>query len=152
MAQDVVDMAAEKSGLPESACLTTSLKIHGAQETLDFTAPLYYFGSDDEEIRSLIKADPTLGELIHPRLPYVRAEVVFSVMEEMCMTVDDALARRTRALLLDAQAAIDSAETVASLIAKQRGYDSEWVKKEVEEFNRIAINYLPRNIAASASS
>ncbi len=47
-------------------------------------------------------------------LPYIKAEIVWAVQNEMCMTVDDALARRTRALLLDAKAAIESAPVVAS--------------------------------------
>ena len=39
----------------------------------------------------------------------------------MCMTVEDALARRTRALLLDAKAAIESASLVANIMAKEMG-------------------------------
>ena len=42
-------------------------------------------------------------------LPYVEAEVVWAVREEMARTVEDVLARRTRALLLDARASLRAA-------------------------------------------
>ena len=61
----------------------------------------------------------------------------------MCMTVEDALSRRTRALLLDAKAAIESAPAVASLMAKEMGKDDHWIKDQLNNFTSIAKNYLP---------
>ena len=61
----------------------------------------------------------------------------------MCMTVEDALSRRTRALLLDAKAAMETAPLIASIIAKELNKDDEWIKTQVEDFNTIAKNYLP---------
>ena len=61
----------------------------------------------------------------------------------MCMTVEDALSRRTRALLLDAKAAIESAPLVATLMAKEMGKDENWIKEQIDIFNSIAKNYLP---------
>ena len=74
---------------------------------MDFHAPLYNYGSDAAQVRALVAADASLGALLHQRLPYIRAEVIWAAREEMCMTVEDALSRRTRALLLDAAAAIE---------------------------------------------
>jgi glycerol-3-phosphate dehydrogenase len=65
------------------------------------------------------------------------------VQSEMSMTVEDALARRTRALLLDAKAAMESALPVAQLIAGEINSDESWIKKQVEDFNSTAKNYLP---------
>jgi glycerol-3-phosphate dehydrogenase len=143
MAEDVINVAIEKSALTDNKCITSTLKIHGAAETDDFNAPLYYFGSDKEKIRSLIEKDKTLGELIHPKLPYIKAEIIWAVQNEMCMTVEDALARRTRALLLDAHAAIESAPAVALLMAKELNMDETWIKEQVDSFNKVAKNYLP---------
>src|SRR5579862_4339873 len=125
MAEDVIDVAIEKSGLTNNKCITRTLNIHGARETDDFNAPLYYFGSDKEKIKSLIQKDKTLDELIHPGLPYIKAEIVWAVQNEMCMTVEDALSRRTRALLLDAHAAMESAPVVALLMAREMGKDQD---------------------------
>jgi len=59
------------------------------------------------------------------------------------MTVEDALSRRMRALLLDAKAAMESAPLVAALMAKETGKDEYWIKKQINIFNSVAKNYLP---------
>ena len=145
MAEDVIDIAIEKSGLQNRECVTKNLKIHGAKETGDFNAPLYYFGTDKEKIGSLIEKDKSLSELIHPKLPYIKAEIIWAVQNEMCMTVEDALARRTRALFLDAHAAIESAPVVALLMAQEMNKDEHWQKEQIDSFNAIAKNYLPES-------
>ena len=61
----------------------------------------------------------------------------------MCMKVEDFLSRRTRALLLDAKATIESASLVAELMAKETNKNEDWIKNEIDSFNSIAKNYLP---------
>ncbi len=114
MAEDVMEIAIHKAGMSEKECVTKNLRIHGYKENNNYKAPLYYYGSDEDAITNLIKNDNSLAELIHPSLPYIKAEIIWAVQNEMCMTVEDALARRTRALLLDAKAAIESASIVAT--------------------------------------
>jgi glycerol-3-phosphate dehydrogenase len=143
MAEDVMEIAINKAGLYDKECVTKSLHIHGHKEINDYNAALYYYGSDAEGVQSLVKNNPELGELIHPSLPYIKAEIVWAVQNELCMTVEDALARRTRALLLDARAAIESASLVAGMMAKEMGKDDAWIKKEIDNFNLTAKNYLP---------
>jgi glycerol-3-phosphate dehydrogenase len=103
---------------------------------------LYYYGSDIPAVRALADADPALGALLHERLPYIRAEIVWAAREELCMTVEDALSRRTRALLLDAQAAIDAAPVVAEILARELGRDTHWQEQQVRAFRELAANYL----------
>jgi glycerol-3-phosphate dehydrogenase len=143
MAEDTVNTAIAKGGLPEKPCRTMELNIHGAEAVSDFHAPLYYYGSDASAIRQLVKADPSLGVALHDRLPYIKAEIIWGVREEMCMTVEDALSRRTRALLLDAAAAIECAPLVAELLAGELGRDAAWQAQQVEEFRELASHYLP---------
>jgi glycerol-3-phosphate dehydrogenase len=143
MAEDVMEIAINKAGLYDKECGTRDLHIHGYKENNDYTTALYYYGSDAEGVESLVKNNPVLRELIHPSLPYIKAEIVWAVQNEQCMTVEDALARRTRALLLDAKAAIESAPLVAGMMAKEMGKDDTWIKKEIDNFNLTAKNYLP---------
>jgi glycerol-3-phosphate dehydrogenase len=143
MAEDVLEIAAHKAGLPEKECVTKGLHIHGYKETADYKAPLYYYGTDEESIQSLIRDNKALHEPLHHRLPFTRAEIIWGVQSEMCMTIEDALSRRTRALLLDAKAAIDAAPLVASLMADEMGHDESWIKSQLSEFNSMAKNYLP---------
>ena len=60
----------------------------------------------------------------------------------MAMTVEDVLARRTRALILDAKAAIEAAPTVASLMAEIMNKDERWATQQVDDFKKIAQQYL----------
>ncbi len=143
MAEDVVNIAISSAGLNDKACITETLKIHGWKDTVDDQEELYYYGADEKGIRQLISDSNALGEKIHPRLPYVKAQVVWAVQHEMCMTVEDALSRRTRALLLDAKAAMESAEMVSALMANAMGKDLQWQQEQVSAFNAIAANYLP---------
>ncbi len=143
MAEDVLEIVIHKAGLKETECKTKDLHIHGYKKNADFNKRLYYYGTDEEEIQSIIQNNNSLGEPIHPLLPFVKAEIIWAVRNEMCMTLEDALARRTRALLLDAKAAMESAPLVAELMAKEMQKDNGWITNEINNFNAIARNYLP---------
>ncbi len=143
MAEDVLEIAAHKAGLEEKDCITKTLHIHGHKKDVDFKASLYYYGSDEDQLRSLIKKDKSLAETIHPQLPFIKAEIIWSVQQEMCMTVEDFLSRRTRALLLDAKSSIESAQLVAQVMAGEMKKDNSWVKEQIDTFKSIAKNYLP---------
>ncbi len=146
MAEDVVNTVIKHAGLPESACVTGQLKIHGWKEAVDFDTATYYFGSDEAAVNALIQQDPLLGRPLHPLLPYSAAAIVWAVQEEMCMTVEDALARRTRALLLDAKAAAEAAPGVAAIMAGLLHKDESWVNEQVNGFTQLARQYLPDTI------
>jgi glycerol-3-phosphate dehydrogenase len=100
------------------------------------------YGSDAPALEELMETEPLLAEPLHPALPYVGAEVVWAVREEMARTVEDVLARRTRALFLNARAAIAMAPRVAVLMARELGKDSEWKAAQVQAFNRTARGFV----------
>jgi glycerol-3-phosphate dehydrogenase len=143
MAEDVLEIAIPKAGLADTECMTRDLHIHGYKKGTDFNKPLYYYGADEESIRATIESDQTLAEQIHPVLPFIKAEILWAVRNEMCMKVEDFLSRRTRALLLDARATIESASLVAGLMAKETNKNEDWIKDEMDSFNSVAKNYLP---------
>ena len=118
MAEDCVNQAATLAGLPDSECVTGHLRIHAPEPV----AP---------------------GERLHPALPYGPGNVVRAVGDEMARTLEDVLARRTRALFLNAKAAIQMAEPVAGIMAGELGRPAEWIAEQVEEFRLVARNYLP---------
>ncbi|MGA2439600.1 MAG: glycerol-3-phosphate dehydrogenase/oxidase [Tepidisphaeraceae bacterium] len=142
MAEDCVDHAATLAKLDERPCVTRGLKIHGYHSHPEQFGDLSYYGSDAPAIRELIKGDPTLRRRLHDALPIYGAQVVWAARHEMARTVDDVLARRTRALLLNAAAAITMAGAVAQLLAAELGRDEQWQRDQVAEFTTIAQNYL----------
>ncbi len=142
MAEDCVDQAATLAQLPERPCGTRQLRIHGFHGAAKELGALAVYGSDAYEIRKLIADEAGLGERLHPALPYVRAEVVWAARHEMARTVEDVLARRTRALFLRARAAIEMAPAVAGLMASELGWDDAVQAKQLAEFRAMASHYL----------
>ncbi len=142
MAEDCVDQAATLAQLPEKPCVTHHLHIHGSQDAAKQFGSLAVYGSDVHEIRKLIETDARLGEPLHSALPYVKAEVAWAVRQEMARTVEDVLARRTRALFLNARAALAMAPAVAELMASELGWDEVTRTKQLAAFRDVASNYL----------
>ncbi len=115
MAEDAVSKAVEVGELPLRPSVTADLPI----------------------INSSLRRTDSL----HPRVQCSREEVTRAVRNEMARTVEDVLARRTRILFLDARAAVELAQKVAEIMAKELGRGEEWVEEQVREFNRLAENY-----------
>ncbi len=142
MAEDTVNQALLVAGLNEHACVTKDLRIHGWLKHFDKNDPLHYYGSDAIHIKRIVSADPSMGEKLHEDLPYIKAEVIWAVREEMARTVEDFLARRSRALLLDTRASIDMAPEVARIMAGELGYDDDWQADQVAAYTNLAKGYL----------
>ena len=149
MAEDCVDHAATLAALDEQPCLTKTLRVHGYHEHPDDLGDLWVYGSDAAAIRVLMDGDPAMAAQLHPDLPIHTAQVVWAVRHEMARTVDDVLSRRTRALLLNARAALAMAPAVARLMAAELGRDAAWQADQLAEFRAIAEHYLiPPQVAA----
>ncbi len=142
MAEATVTQAAELARLPERPCVTRTLRIHGFHRDAASLDALAVYGADAPAIEQLARAEPALAEPLHPALPCLAAEVVWAAREEMARTVEDVLARRTRALFLNARAAIAMAPRVAALLARELGRDAAWQAREVEACERLARQYL----------
>jgi len=71
---------------------------------------------------------------MHPALPYCAAEVVWAVREEMARSVEDVLARRTRALFLNARAAIQMGSPRGANPGERLGRDQKWQEKPNKTF------------------
>lgn len=142
MAEDCVNQAATLGRLPEKPCPTRALNIHGCHREASEFGALAVYGSDALLIRDLMGSEAGLEAPLHPALPYSGAEVVWAARFEMARTVEDVLARRTRALFLEARAAIEMAPRVAGLLARELERDEAWARSQVEEFRSLAEGYL----------
>ena len=108
---------------------TASVPLHGAGYAADVLA--------------LSAADAALAEPLDSRLPYTGAHVVYAARAEMARAVEDVLARRTRALFLDAEGARASAPCVAALLAAELRRDATWVTAELGSFESTASRRRP---------
>ena len=145
MAQDCVDQAATLANLPDSPCRTKALPIHGADSNASDFGPLSFYGSDALAIRKLIAEEAALGQPLDAALPYLAAEVVWAARAEMARTVEDILARRTRALFLNVRAALRMAPKVANILAKEFAKDDRWQAEQINYFNETAKGYLVKS-------
>ncbi|MBU6454878.1 MAG: FAD-dependent oxidoreductase [Cyanobacteria bacterium REEB67] len=141
MAEDCVDHAITLGKLDDMSCVTKKLHIHGWCENAEQYGALSFYGSDAPQIQALLSANSALAAKLHPALPYCEAEVVWAVRSEMARSVEDVLARRLRALFLNAGAAIHAAPRVAAIMAEELGRGPEWVKSQIVDFSVMAQSY-----------
>ncbi|MDR9417183.1 MAG: glycerol-3-phosphate dehydrogenase/oxidase [Gracilimonas sp.] len=142
MGEDTIDKAEKVAKLEARKSKSDSLQIHGYDEHTNFEDPFYFYGSDRKAIRDLAKEDATLKGKLHPNYKHIEAEVVWATRHEMARTVEDFLARRIRMLFLDAKAAMDMAERTAELMARELGYDEQWINDQIKEFTELANQYV----------
>jgi glycerol-3-phosphate dehydrogenase len=142
MAEDTVERATAIAGLVTYPSVTARLRLHGWRES-PAADPWGSYGCDAEALAALASSYPGGNEKLHPRLPYRACEVIWAVRHEFARTVEDVLARRTRALFLDADASMSIAPLVVRLVAAELGRDERWQRHQVADFQALAQGYLP---------
>lgn len=111
-------------GAPASA----SVPIHAAPGW-------HLYGAEADHVRALPGADQALG------LGLCAAMVRFAVRNEYALTVEDVLARRWRALFLDATRAAEMAAAVASILIEEGVVDPR-----MDDFLGLARRYANTNV------
>jgi len=144
MGFDTINRACEVAALPIAPSRTLDLKLHGwtMDGVTEESCWEKVYGSDLPAVRALSAEGSELDALMHPRLPFRMREVVWAARYEMARTVEDVLARRTRALFLDARAAVEAAPAVAKLLAAELNKDESWREKQLIDFMEIAKGYI----------
>ena len=138
MSEDLINTAQSVGGLPERACITHSLPIHGYDYNSDWSNPMHVYGTDIDKISALDEEGNTsLSEAVH----LTKNQIIWAVREEMAMTVEDVLARRTRTLFLNAAEAKILATQVAQIMAEEMGEDQKWIENQIENFTTLTHNY-----------
>lgn len=141
MAEDAVNTAASVGDLRETVCPTATLPIHGFDEASDWSNPLHVYGTDAKSIQAL---DPQGNGSLSSKFMISPNQVRWAVRHEMAMTLEDVLARRSRALFLDAQEALNIAPKVAQIMAEELGQDEAWTSSQVSAFEQVAASYVPK--------
>jgi glycerol-3-phosphate dehydrogenase len=100
MAEQVVDRAAQVGGLAPVPCTTALLKLHASAG-------------------ERLAADAGQPLRLHPDLELSQAAVRFACRHEAARRIEDVLARRSRALFLDAAAAMACIDPVGAILAEE---------------------------------
>jgi glycerol-3-phosphate dehydrogenase len=85
---------------------------------------LYHrYGSRAADVVDLVVRNPSLGEPLHPALPYLRAEAAYAVSDESAERPDDVLSRRLRLRVTSADRGVAALDWIVDLLARHRGWD-----------------------------
>lgn len=139
MGEDTLNYIEKKLTLPLTQSKTKDLQLDGYTTTPQ-PYPLKSYGSNYSVIEKIQQESGNFA-LIHPALPYLQAEIIYQIRHEQVKTIEDILARRTRALYLDAQAAIEAAPIVAKIFAAEKNYSEEWQQQQIISFTQFAQKY-----------
>lgn len=120
MAEEVVDLVCEQQGWVNKPTRTRYLRLE-----------------DDLPMRKP-------GSAIHENLDLNEAEIAQAVLEEMAVTIEDVLARRSRALFLDSQAALACMNEVRFVLQNELRYSDEELDRQEDEFRRLVAQYSLR--------
>ena len=142
MGEDIIDAANKLLNIPKVESTTEALLIHGFKKDVDFDDPFYFYGNDIQYINELLTLDPKLNDWLSESLQIKKVQAVFACRNEMARTVEDVLARRTRALFLDAAESIKMAPAVAEILATELGKDNAWKNDQIKIFTTLANRYL----------
>ncbi len=141
MGEDAVDKAILLAGLPERKSITENLMIHSYSKSVSLNDPNSVYGSDLGSIEDISDEKDRYKGLLSEELQISRAQLIWAIREEMARTVEDFLARRTRALFLDARESIKMVDEVAAMMAAELGQNNSWIKKQIADFKNLAKGY-----------
>lgn len=137
MAEECLDQVEKSFSLSSRACRTRTLALAEISDNKQFA----HYGQHAPCLQQIIAQQPALGENIHPQLPYTKAEVLWAVRNEMAHHLIDVMAHRTRALFLDASAALEAAPTVLEIMQLELAQNDQWASSQLNRFKQQASEF-----------
>lgn len=149
MGEDAMNFIAQREG-KKPLSVTRDMPLDGSDEwpvapcnnerdsliwSMDILAHLGdSYGANLRQVLRIADENPLLAKRIVPTLPHIMAEVVHACRYEMAITLEDALARRTRLALLDKNQGLAAARDVAQVMAAELGWDSQEITRQIAAY------------------
>lgn len=92
------------------------------------------YGSAAQRVAEIAREDERFRATLIAGLPHLAAEIIYVSRSEMALTLADALARRTRLVMLAGEAAVAQASVIAPLMAGELGWNQAQVQAQVAQF------------------
>lgn len=83
-----------------------------------------------------------LTERIHAEYPFIKAEVIYTIREEMASSLRDFFARRTRMELIDWNATFHSIETVADMMQDELGWTASQKQTNISNYKSLLKKFI----------
>lgn len=145
VAERMVDRAADFVGRSVGGCRTAVVPLPGgagieagdASDEPPRSAEEHVrmrYGALGSELSARVRHDQSLGQPLAEDLPDLRAELLHAVDQEMALTVEDVLTRRTHVTLKSQEAGSRLARSVAELLGARLGWEPERIAEESEAY------------------
>ncbi|GAB3749577.1 glycerol-3-phosphate dehydrogenase/oxidase [Spirosoma pomorum] len=159
MAQDAIDQVAQRLNNSAHSTTATHFLVGGENYRFDNWQKLQQayqlpadvcqhlmkaYGNRAEGVASLIRENNQWAKRIDPKYPYVQAEVVYQVREEMAVTIRDVLARRWRLELLDWRLTSDVTPVVADLMATELNWSLNEKHQYVKYYQTLIADFIQK--------
>ncbi|HUL35626.1 MAG TPA: FAD-dependent oxidoreductase [Candidatus Eisenbacteria bacterium] len=158
MAEDTIDEVQKQLGMSVTPTKTIEHRLAGSEgysseyaKTLvgkslisESTAQhmIRKFGTRAVQVMELARQEAELGQPIVAGLTPLRAEIVYCIREEMAMTVEDVLSRRTGLQLLDWRAAREAASVAGAYLARELGWSRDTKRSSVDAYRQKITRML----------
>jgi glycerol-3-phosphate dehydrogenase len=154
MAERVVDLVFIRLGRRAPRCTTDEVPLPGGEATTLDAATLAQrlpqlsgveagrlfrlHGAGCERIVARTAEDPAAGEVVAGLPGVLRAEIEHALDEEMALTLEDLLDRRTRSLSFDRQQGLAGVDAAAAIAAARLGWSAARTAAEIQDYHTLA--------------
>jgi glycerol-3-phosphate dehydrogenase len=154
MAQDCVDLACQMLNV-SSKCRTKKLSLMGSPgnkkifgigvvdkkpspkqgaDVILYDHLYRRFGTVADDLVALMKRQPELAEPLVANQPYRYVEVHYGIHHEWAQTIEDVMARRTRADIFDEKATMEAVDKLADFMAGELNWSDDFKKEQIESY------------------
>jgi glycerol-3-phosphate dehydrogenase len=94
------------------------------------------YGTEYLKVLAYARHSPDLLQPLAPDVPVLAAEAIYAVEEEMALTLEDFMARRTDLMLFEPQHGLEAAGRAADLMGEALGWDRHQRNEEMERYRQ----------------
>jgi glycerol-3-phosphate dehydrogenase len=154
MAERVVDLVFTRLGRKSPPCRTDEVPLPGGEPTtldagavarrlpqlsaLEAGRLFRLHGAGCERILARVAENAAAGEVVAGLPGVLRAEIEHALDEEMALTLEDLLDRRTRSLSFDRRQGLGGVEAVAAIAAARLGWNAARTAAEIQGYRALA--------------
>ncbi|MFT4560417.1 MAG: glycerol-3-phosphate dehydrogenase [Gammaproteobacteria bacterium] len=137
MAEQCVDTLISSNNLSVGRSMTAEMPLHATPQSDHRAKRFVEYGNHAQALEEMILNEPALDDLLSDALPYRKVHCLWAVRHEMARTIEDVLARRTRALFLNEAAALEALPQVLEILTRELGLTELQQQKQIQEFHKI---------------
>jgi glycerol-3-phosphate dehydrogenase len=152
MAEDATDKVCEILGL-DIVCKTHEYPLVGSEnfeklpKPVDVESDVFKhlqktYGDRADKVLKIVSEDISFGQRIHPEKQAIKAEVIYSIRNEMLIKPRDFFAQRLRWEILDWKITLESVETVVGLMKQELKWTHEKSNSELSEYKILLQSFI----------